>query len=43
MELKLLLEAIFEKYGYDFRDYSNAHLKRRILGSLQRSKLSSNF
>ncbi len=30
IELKLLLEAIYEKYGYDFRDYSKSHLKRRI-------------
>jgi len=30
LEIKLLLEAIFQKYGYDFRNYSMAHLKRRI-------------
>ena len=30
IEIQLLLEAIFLKYGYDFRDYSKAHLKRRI-------------
>lgn len=38
IELQLLLEAIYLKYGYDFRDYSKAHLKRRILGRLSRSK-----
>ncbi len=30
IELKLLLDAIHLKYGYDFNDYSRAHLKRRI-------------
>lgn len=29
MELKLLLEAIFHKYHYDFRGYSMASIKRR--------------
>ncbi len=31
IELKLLVDAIFLKYGYDFRNYGHAHLKRRIL------------
>jgi len=31
IEIRLLLEAIYLKYGYDFRNYSNAHMKRRIL------------
>ena len=31
IEIKLLLEAINMKYGYDFRNYSSAHVKRRIL------------
>lgn len=30
IELKLLLETIFRKYGYDFLQYSEAHIKRRI-------------
>ena len=30
LEVKLLVEAIFERYGYDFRHYSQASLKRRI-------------
>ncbi len=30
IEITLLLEAIYLKYGYDFRNYSNAHMKRRI-------------
>ncbi len=31
IELNLLLDAVYQKYGYDFRDYSKAHVKRRIL------------
>ncbi len=34
IELKMLLEAIFERYGYDFRAYSKASIKRRILSHL---------
>ncbi|HLP22163.1 MAG TPA: protein-glutamate O-methyltransferase CheR [Chitinophagales bacterium] len=30
IELTLLLEAIFQRYGYDFRQYSLAHIQRRI-------------
>jgi len=30
IELELLLQAVFMKYGYDFRNYSKSHLKRRI-------------
>lgn len=30
IELKLLLEAIFQKYHYDFRGYALASLKRRL-------------
>ena len=29
-EIRLLLEAIFHKYQYDFRDYAMASLKRRL-------------
>ncbi len=29
-EVKLLLDAIFLKYGYDFREYAGAHIKRRL-------------
>lgn len=31
LELELLLQAIYLKYGYDFRDYSRAHIKRRVI------------
>ena len=30
IELPLLLEAVWQRYGYDFRDYAPASLKRRI-------------
>lgn len=30
IELRLLLEAIFQRYGYDFRNYSRASIKRRL-------------
>lgn len=30
LELDLLLEGIFRKYGFDFRDYSSVHIKRRL-------------
>ncbi len=30
LEIKLLLEAIFQKYGYDFRNYAGSHIKRRL-------------
>ena len=29
-----LLEAIYHKYGYDFRDYSEAHIKRRVMNRM---------
>ncbi len=30
IELRLLIEAIYLKYSYDFRDYSGASIKRRV-------------
>jgi chemotaxis protein methyltransferase CheR len=33
-EIQLLLEAIFIKYGYDFRGYAEASLNRRILRNM---------
>lgn len=30
LEIRLLLDAIFHHYGYDFRNYSYASLKRRV-------------
>jgi len=28
IEIPLILEAIYQKYGYDFRKYSRSHIKR---------------
>ncbi len=41
IEIKLLLEAIYLKYGYDFRGYSKNHIKRRIKKILTESGLDS--
>jgi chemotaxis protein methyltransferase CheR len=34
IEFKLLIEAIYQVYGYDFRDYAPASLKRRVQKSM---------
>lgn len=34
IEITLLLEGVFLKYGYDFRQYSAAHIKRRIMNRM---------
>jgi chemotaxis protein methyltransferase CheR len=39
-EIPLLLEAIYQKYGYDFREYSEAHIKRRIMNRMSMSGLA---
>ncbi len=39
IELQLLLQAIHLKYGYDFRDYAKASIKRRVLHRLKSSQL----
>lgn len=36
LELRLLVEAIFQKYHYDFRNYSSASLKRRLVQARDR-------
>jgi chemotaxis protein methyltransferase CheR len=41
LEIKLFLEAIYQKYGYDFRNYAKASLKRRIKHRLSLSGLES--
>lgn len=41
IEIELLLEAIYRKYGYDFRDYGKAHLKRRLMHRINSSGLES--
>lgn len=37
IEITLLLEAMFQKYGYDFRHYSRAHINRRITNRMSLS------
>src|ERR1035437_6199760 len=39
LEISFLLEAIYQKYGYDFRQYSEAHIRRRILNRMAMSGL----
>ena len=39
LEISLLLEAIYQKYGYDFRQYSEAHIRRRIMNRMAMSGL----
>ena len=41
LEIELLVEAVFRRYGYDFRNYSMASLRRRIRNILSRSEFSS--
>jgi chemotaxis protein methyltransferase CheR len=41
IEINLILDAIFNKYGYDFRNYSKAHVKRRLINRMNASKLES--
>ena len=41
IELELLLQAVFKKYGYDFRNYAKAHAKRRVRHRLAMSGLKS--
>lgn len=36
-----MLEQIYKKYGYDFRDYSGAHLKRRITNRMALSGIQT--
>jgi chemotaxis protein methyltransferase CheR len=35
IELRMLMEAIYLKYSYDFRDYTGASQKRRVLHALR--------
>jgi len=41
IEIDLLIEAIYKKYGYDFRNYSKASIKRRIKHKLALSGLEN--
>lgn len=41
LEMNLLLEGIYRHYGFDFRQYAYASLKRRIWHCVQAERLSS--
>ena len=41
IEVFLLAEAIYQRWGYDFRDYAPASLKRRVRRIVELEKLSS--
>jgi chemotaxis protein methyltransferase CheR len=41
IELKLLLEAIFQAHGFDFRDYALSSLRRRILSFMHEEGLQT--
>jgi chemotaxis protein methyltransferase CheR len=41
IEIELLVEAIYKKYGYDFRNYSRASLHRRIKNKFRNSGLEN--
>ena len=41
IEICLLLEGLYRAYGFDFRDYSRASIKRRILEMMRTEKLDT--
>jgi chemotaxis protein methyltransferase CheR len=41
LELRLLIEAIYSKYSYDFRDYSGASVKRRVNHALRQFEVKT--
>jgi chemotaxis protein methyltransferase CheR len=41
IEIELLVDGLFRYYGFDFREYSPASLKRRILNIVRSEKLAS--
>lgn len=41
IEMPLLLEAMYQRYGYDFRGYAPASLKRRLRRAMQEEGLAS--
>jgi chemotaxis protein methyltransferase CheR len=41
IELELLLEGIFRRYGYDFRSYAYASLRRRVWKRIRAEQLES--
>ena len=41
LEIDHLLEAVYERYGFDFRDYARASIKRRIQQALRHENLTT--
>jgi chemotaxis protein methyltransferase CheR len=41
IEIRLLVDAVYLRYGHDFRDYAPASLRRRVLQAQQRLDLPS--
>lgn len=41
IEVRLLLEAVYQKYGYNFKDYAQAHTKRRLARRLALSGIDN--
>lgn len=41
IEITLLLEGIFQRYGHDFRNYAYSSIKRRILHRIEIDQLDS--
>jgi chemotaxis protein methyltransferase CheR len=41
VEIELLLEGLFRVHGFDFRDYSRASIKRRILELMRAEKVAT--
>src|SRR5580765_3160611 len=41
LELRLLLEAVFQFYGFDFRDYAPSSLRRRVRHIMREESLAS--
>ncbi|WP_339704628.1 CheR family methyltransferase, partial [Algoriphagus aquimarinus] len=40
-EISLLLETVYRKYHYDFRQYSEAHIRRRVMNRMVMSGLEN--
>ena len=41
IEIRLLIEAVFQRYGHDFRDYAPASMKRRVVQAQQKMGMGS--
>lgn len=41
LEVELFLQGLYQLYGYDFRHYSKAHMKRRIIHRMKRESMPS--